>query len=147
MSKSNRQIAEFEDMAAIMRQRYPAVFPDEGAVPLKVGIFGGMDDLVREFGETRLKRFLGAWTAQTRYLEALTSGAARYDLDGAFADIVDGELVAGVKAELERREKMRPVTKVRALKKRIRYSAKVKRHQPKAGKAVSSPRQDGSAGA
>jgi sRNA-binding protein len=90
-----------------LAQQYPALFGDSPK-PLKRGIF---QDLQAALGEALekdgLKQALALHTRSTRYLNAVASGMARHDLQGAEVEAMAPEHVLHALMEVFRRKKPR----------------------------------------
>jgi ProP effector len=87
-----------KEIVAILATQFPLCFSLEGpAKPLKVGIF---QDLVErlagdpQVSKTMLRQALRVYTSSWRYLESVTEGTVRVDLDGQPGAPIDAQQAA-----------------------------------------------------
>lgn len=102
-----RPVREVHPVLAQLAQLHPVLFGDT-VLPLKRGIF---QDLLAAHGEALdkagLKVALAIHTRSTRYLNAVASGAARHDLQGAVVEPMAPEHVFHALVEVFKRKKPR----------------------------------------
>jgi ProP effector len=81
-----------------LQKRFPAAFPKkpEPKLPLKVGIFEDLLPHAEQLGlsEAEIREAIATWCRGSRYWTCLTDGAARVDLNGAPAGVVNARDVA-----------------------------------------------------
>jgi ProP effector len=81
-----------------LQKRFPAAFPKkpEPKLPLKVGIFEDLLPHAEQLGlsEAEIREAIATWCRGSRYWTCLTDGAARVDLNGAPAGMVNARDVA-----------------------------------------------------
>jgi ProP effector len=93
--------------AALLAQRFPALFGAGRALPIKLRIQADIQTRAPGlFNKKSLSIFLHRYTTSTAYLKALATGTARADLDGAPAGDVAEEHRTAAAAEVERRRNM-----------------------------------------
>lgn len=88
-----------KEIVAVLANQFPHCFSLEGpAKPLKVGIF---QDLVQrlesgdsQLSKTMLRQALRVYTSSWRYLESVTEGNLRVDLDGNACEPIDAQQAA-----------------------------------------------------
>lgn len=97
-AETNAKPQNVKEIVAILAGQFPLCFSLEGpAKPLKVGIF---QDLVQrlegdaQISKTMLRQALRVYTSSWRYLESVTEGTARVDLDGQPGDAIDAQQAA-----------------------------------------------------
>jgi sRNA-binding protein len=78
---------------ALLAERFPKCFAAKGQAkrPLKIGIHADIRKAAPDISIKELNRGLFDYTAGPRYLEAMTGGAVRVDLDGNDAGTVTAE--------------------------------------------------------
>ncbi len=93
--ESNQKITDSKAVISLLAELFPQCFSDKGpAKPLKVGIFNDLaerlvdDDRV---SKTTLRSTLRHYTNSWRYLESVTAGAKRVDLDGNEGEEINQE--------------------------------------------------------
>lgn len=94
-AETNAKPQNVKEIVAILASQFPLCFSLEGpAKPLKVGIF---QDLVQrlegdaQISKTMLRQALRVYTSSWRYLESVTEGTQRVDLDGQPGDAIDAQ--------------------------------------------------------
>ena len=87
----------------LLRTRYPHCFNSEDPRPLKVGIGQDLrDTLPEEVSLPILHEALAFYVGQSAYLESVKAGAARIDLDGNPAGVVQPDEAEYAAKRLER---------------------------------------------
>lgn len=120
-----------KEIVAILAAQFPLCFSLEGpAKPLKVGIF---QDLVArlaaepQVSKTMLRQALRVYTSSWRYLEAVTEGTARVDLDGQPGDAIDaGQAAHALQTLTESKAKAAELRKARQQQARAKAKAEAK---------------------
>ena len=91
--------------AALLAERFPALFSAGRALPLKLRIQADIQQRAPGlFNKKSLSIFLHRYTTGNAYLKALAQAPHRFDLDGAPAGEVNDEHRNAAVAELERRK-------------------------------------------
>jgi sRNA-binding protein len=91
--------------AALLAERFPALFAAGRALPLKLRIQADIQQRAPGlFSKKSLSIFLHRYTTGNGYLKALAQAPHRFDLDGASAGEVNDEHRNAAVAELERRK-------------------------------------------
>ena len=110
LSKGQRKAAEIARAREWLAERFPAVFGGKGGVPIAIGGHQQAHDAAKAKGGPPSWAIQGAlrkWTRHPAYLEALTTGAARHNLDGTPAGEVTGEQAKQAAVELAERKRKR----------------------------------------
>jgi len=129
-----------KEIVAILAAQFPLCFSLEGpAKPLKVGIF---QDLVQRLADdalvskTMLRQALRVYTSSWRYLEAVTEGTARVDLDGQPGEAIDaGQAAHALQTLTDSKAKAAELRKVRQQQARAKAKAEAKEGESADGAA------------
>jgi sRNA-binding protein len=91
--------------AALLAERFPALFSAGRALPLKLRIQADIQQRAPGlFNKKSLSIFLHRYTTSNAYLKALAQAPHRFDLDGAPAGDVNDEHRTAAQGELDRRK-------------------------------------------
>ena len=124
LSKRQRKAAEIARAREWLAEQFPAVFGGKGGVPIAIGGHQQAHDAAKAEGGPPSWAIQGAlrkWTRHPAYLEALTTGATRYNLDGTPGGAVtakQAEKAAHQLAEFRRRWKAEKAAKAKSGAKR-----------------------------